>query len=100
MAQPVLVGKVVEAQQGSPALPHVQRPPVHVPELFPELGFEHVDPSATHVPALQHPLVQVLPLQQGAPGVPQTAHSAFDEVELHTEPAAQRSVPFAPEQQG
>ena len=30
-AQPVLVGKVELGQQGSPALPQVQRPAVHVP---------------------------------------------------------------------
>ncbi len=95
----MLVGKAVDGQQGSPALPHVQRPPVQTPALVDELEFEQIDPSATQVPALQQPLEQVLPLQQGVPCVPQTAHSMLDEPEPHTEPTAQGSVPFVPGQQ-
>jgi hypothetical protein len=43
----------------------------------------------------------VLPAQQSAPGVPQVAHrpDEVEDVDVHTEPAAQRSVPLAPEQQ-
>jgi hypothetical protein len=45
--------------------------------------------------------VQALPEQQGAPGVPQVAHNAFEleEVDVHTVPATQRSAPLVPGQQ-
>jgi hypothetical protein len=58
-----------------------------------------LEPSARQLPLKQQPLLQVLPGQQGAPGVPHRAHRPVVEVELHTEPAAQRSVPPAPVQQ-
>jgi hypothetical protein len=42
----------------------------------------------------------VLPLQQGAPGVPQVAHKPLEPEEVeHTVPATQRSAPFVPGQQ-
>jgi hypothetical protein len=47
----------------------------------------------------QQPLLQVLPGQQGAPGVPHVAHRPVDEVELHTVPATHLSVPLVPGQQ-
>jgi len=48
----------------------------------------------------QQPLEQVLPAQQGAPTVPQTWQIPDVELEVdeHTVPEAQRSVPLAPEQ--
>jgi len=93
------VGNADDAQHGSPSLPHVQRPPLQVPPVVLEDELPQLEPSATQVPrpTLQHPLAQALPAQQGVPTVPHRAHR-LDEV-LHTEPAAQRSVPPAPEQQ-
>lgn len=40
-------------------------------------------------------------MQQGAPGVPQVAHKTFEleELDVHTVPASQRSVPLVPGQQ-
>jgi hypothetical protein len=58
-----------------------------------------VEPSARQLPLKQQPLLQVLPGQQGAPGVPHKAHSPVVEVELHTEPATHLSVPPVPVQQ-
>ena len=57
-----------------------------------------LEPSAKQLPLKQQPLLQVLPGQQGAPGVPHRAHRPVVEVELHTEPAAHLSVPPAPVQ--
>jgi hypothetical protein len=58
-----------------------------------------LEPSARQLPLKQQPLLQVLPGQQGAPAVPHRAHRPVVEVELHTEPAAHRSVPLVPGQQ-
>lgn len=56
-------------------------------------------PSAMQLPLKQQPLLHVLPAQHGDPGVPHTAHRPVDEVELHTVPGSQRSVPPVPGQQ-
>jgi hypothetical protein len=62
-----------------------------------ELVLAQVEPSARQLPLKQQPLLQVLPGQQGEPGVPHRAHRL--ELVLHTEPATHRSVPFVPGQQ-
>jgi hypothetical protein len=53
----VPVGKAPLGQQGSPALPQVQRPLLQLPKLEPVLVLdEHEEPSAMHMPLKQHPL--------------------------------------------
>ena len=54
-------------------------------------------PSAGQLPLKQQPLLHVLPVQQGEPGLPHRAHRP-DEV-LHTVSASHRSVPLVPGQQ-
>lgn len=56
-------------------------------------------PSAMHMPPKQQPLEQVLPAQHGAPVAPQTWQMPDDdELDEHTVPDTQRSVPLLPEQ--
>jgi hypothetical protein len=58
----------------------------------------HAAPSATQVPPAQQPPLQVLPGQQGAPGVPHSWQIPVVDVELQTLPDVQRSVPLVPGQ--
>ena len=61
----------------------------------------HVVPSAIQLPLKQQPLLQILPSQQGAPGLPHRAHRpvVVDDVLLQTVPATHRLAPFVPGQQ-
>ncbi len=58
--------------------------------------------SATQVPPKQHPLLHVLPAQQGSVGCPQRAQRPLPVLvaALQMVPAEQRSEPSAPSQHG